>query len=240
MDNQAQTNQRLNRWVRLQAIGIAGAVGLFLWSRSMVPFLIWNLLAFGLLALWSRKSWKTAFFPGSLANGITWVRFLLFMGLIPASKSAEGWLLSLIAWGALLLDGLDGYAARRLNQQSAYGEYFDKEADAVFVMTMSLILFDCGLAGGWVLGLGLIRYAFLAPEYFFKPVEQKDPRTRYGKIIAGVVMAVMASASALPHAINSILLPTAGLLLAYSFGRSLAEMITANNHYNTPRSRLPD
>lgn len=240
MDTPAKTNQTLNQWVRLQALGIAVSTGLFLASGALVPFLVWNVLAFSLLAYWFRKTWRFALFPGSLPNAITWVRLLLFLGLIPVSATSEGWELSLVAWISLSLDGLDGLAARRLNQQSVYGEYFDKEADAVFVLTMSLILFDQDVAGGWILGFGLIRYAFLALEYYFKPLQQKDPRTQYGRIIAGIVMAAMASAPALPPIVNSFLLPAAGLLLAYSFGRSFAEMIAAGKQTGPFQSNQPD
>lgn len=239
MDALTLTNQKLNQWVRLQALGIVLSIGLFFWLGSLIPFLIWNCLAFGLLAYSFRKSWGIALFPGSLANAITWARLILFLGLIPVSATTEGWELSLIAWISLSLDGLDGYAARRLNQQSVYGEYFDKEADAVFVMTMSLILYDQDIAGAWVLGFGLIRYAFLAPEFYFKPIQQKDPRTPYGRIIAGIVMAAMASAPALPPSVNFFLLPASGFLLAYSFGRSLVEMIAAGNRPVPPQSNQP-
>ncbi|MBK6950421.1 MAG: CDP-alcohol phosphatidyltransferase family protein [Haliscomenobacter sp.] len=225
MNDQAHTSRKLNEWVHFQACGAVAAVGLYVWFKSLTPFLVWNLLAFGWLAYWLRRDWKTSLFPGGLANGITWVRLFLFLSLIPGRAVMEGWQLSLVAWMALSLDGLDGLAARRLKQQSDYGEYFDKEADAVFVLTMSLLLYDLGQAGSWVLWFGLIRYVYLVPELWLKPVYQKDRKTTYAKRIAGMVMASLATAPALPAPVNSVLLPAAGLLLAYSFGRSLVEAI---------------
>ena len=59
-----------------------------------------------------------------------------------------------------VLDGVDGWLARRSRMASAFGARFDVETDALFVMTMSILVWQHGKAGVWVL-LGGMRYLFV-------------------------------------------------------------------------------
>jgi phosphatidylglycerophosphate synthase len=61
---------------------------------------------------------------------------------------------------ALVLDGADGWAARRTDMTSDFGARFDIETDAVFLVTMSLAVVASGVAGPWVLASGFAYYIF--------------------------------------------------------------------------------
>jgi len=67
-----------------------------------------------------------------------------------------------VAVAVLALDGVDGWAARRLRLASRFGARFDMEVDALFVLILAGLAAATGAAGPWVLALGLIRYAFVA------------------------------------------------------------------------------
>ncbi|HTV24999.1 MAG TPA: lysylphosphatidylglycerol synthase domain-containing protein [Polyangiaceae bacterium] len=115
-------------------------------------------------------------------NAITTLRLLLTMALLFAYGREPGWQLAGAAGIILLLDVVDGWVARRTGQSSEFGASYDVEADALLVMSITLLLFTRGTAGAWVLVAGLLRYAYvLAPALFPTPVGQA-PRSRHGRI----------------------------------------------------------
>ena len=74
-----------------------------------------------------------------------------------------------IAWAVVgttsviaILDGVDGWLARRTGLVSAFGARFDMEVDALLILVLSILVWRHDKAGGWVLACGLMRYAFVA------------------------------------------------------------------------------
>ena len=61
-----------------------------------------------------------------------------------------------------LLDGVDGWLARRQGIASRFGARFDMEIDALLILALSVLAWRGGKAGAWVLASGLLRYAFVA------------------------------------------------------------------------------
>lgn len=61
----------------------------------------------------------------------------------------------------IVLDGVDGWLARRSRMVSAFGARFDVETDALLVMAMSILAWQHGKAGAWVLLGGMMRYVFV-------------------------------------------------------------------------------
>ena len=101
-----------------------------------------------------------------LANGITLLRAVLtclLAGLVAVSQPQQlGWLPLSTALTILLLDGLDGWVARRTGQASAFGARFDMEMDSLLVLLLCATLVLTDKAGHWVLLAGGLRYIFLA------------------------------------------------------------------------------
>ena len=58
-----------------------------------------------------------------------------------------------------VLDGIDGWLARRTGMASDFGARFDMETDAALIMVLALLAWQFGKAGVWVLASGLLRYA---------------------------------------------------------------------------------
>lgn len=77
------------------------------------------------------------------------------------------WHLSGLIAIALLLDAVDGFLARRLNLASKFGARFDMEIDALLLLILSLLVWQTGQAGAWVMMIGLMRYAFVAASWFY-------------------------------------------------------------------------
>lgn len=100
------------------------------------------------------------------ANRVTLLRaaaILTLAGLLLAPRTIEAnpWWPCALATAALLLDGLDGWLARRHKVESRFGAWFDQELDGFFILVLSLMAWVGGQAGPWVLLLGAYRYLFL-------------------------------------------------------------------------------
>ncbi|MDX2286423.1 MAG: CDP-alcohol phosphatidyltransferase family protein [Bacteroidia bacterium] len=161
---------------------------------------------------------------GSAANLVTafrWLAVALLAALFPALTP---WQTGLWAWGIFLADGLDGWLARRLGQASLAGEYLDKETDALFVLTMGLLLYLSSRAGGWVLIPGALRYLYVLALIRWKPDTRKEPRFRFGRYAAGLLMAALSTVWLLPDAWALPLLAPAVLLTVASFGVSIVSL----------------
>jgi CDP-diacylglycerol--glycerol-3-phosphate 3-phosphatidyltransferase/cardiolipin synthase len=86
--------------------------------------------------------------PMNLPTALTWIRILLiplFVGVyyLPAETlpmPAKNWIATTIFSLAAITDWLDGYLARRLGQQSAFGAFLDPVADKLMVAAALLIL----------------------------------------------------------------------------------------------------
>jgi phosphatidylglycerophosphate synthase len=100
------------------------------------------------------------------ANAVTFVRLLLIAPVIALlaepPSAALAWLALAIAGIVLVLDGVDGWIARRLGSVSDFGARFDMETDALLILVLSALALHFDKAGAWILAAGLMRYAFVA------------------------------------------------------------------------------
>ena len=101
------------------------------------------------------------------ANCVTLLRAgiaALLAGWIGRSGLApdQSWFVAGLAAFALLLDGIDGWLARRYGTASPFGARFDMEVDAFTILVLAVLVYQTGKAGGWVLLSGAMRYGFVA------------------------------------------------------------------------------
>ncbi|MDY0050720.1 MAG: CDP-diacylglycerol--glycerol-3-phosphate 3-phosphatidyltransferase [Halothiobacillaceae bacterium] len=81
--------------------------------------------------------------PVNLPNLLTWLRIVLipvFVGVFLLPFSWAGPLSAAIFALASITDALDGYLARRLNQQSRFGAFLDPVADKLIVVAALVLL----------------------------------------------------------------------------------------------------
>ena len=71
-----------------------------------------------------------------------------------------------------MLDGVDGWVARRTGMASLFGARFDMETDALLIMVLSLLAWQLGKAGAWILLAGIMRYAFVVAGWIDARLEQ--------------------------------------------------------------------
>jgi phosphatidylglycerophosphate synthase len=100
-----------------------------------------------------------------------------------------------------VLDGVDGWLARSTRLTSGYGARFDMETDAAFILVLSVLVWQNGKAGVWVLGCGLMRYAFVAAGWILPWVAAPLRPTLRGRVVA--VAQFLGLAAALAPAVQS-------------------------------------
>ncbi|MDQ1743932.1 MAG: hypothetical protein QOE23_2271 [Pseudonocardiales bacterium] len=125
----------------------------------------------------------------------------------------------LLAATALVLDGVDGWVARRTGTTSELGARFDQDVDAFLILVLSIeVARSLGL---WVLLIGLARYAFVAAGRRWAWLREPAPPRHWCKVVAaiqGVVLTVV-TAGVAPRPVCAVAVAVALVLLAESFGR---------------------
>ena len=176
------------------------------------------------------------------ANRITLVRaaiacLIAARAIEPAPlNSPERWLLAAIAWTALMLDGADGWAARRQGLASAFGARFDLEVDAFAILVLAITVVKAQAAPHWVLAIGGMRYLYLAAALAFpllrRPLPPRRVADRRRKTIAvvqsvGLMIALVPVTSAGWAAVTC----AAALgLLVYSFAADIVILLSTRLH----------
>jgi phosphatidylglycerophosphate synthase len=126
-----------------------------------------------------------------------------------------------LALMALVLDGVDGQVARRTGTVTALGARFDMEVDASLLLVLSVYVMRP--MGGWVLGIGAMRYAFVAATWVLPWMRGSLPPRYWRKVVAstqGVVL-MFATADVLPRPLTATALAASLAMLIESFGRDV-------------------
>ena len=122
---------------------------------------------------------------------------------------------------ALVLDGMDGWVARRTGTVSALGARFDMEVDAFLILVLSVYV---GLSvGPWVLAIGAARYVAWAAGSMVPWLRVSVPSRYWRKPVAAIQGIVLTAAVAhlLPAPAMNAAIAVALVLLAESFGRDV-------------------
>ena len=122
---------------------------------------------------------------------------------------------------ALVLDGVDGWVARRTGTASALGARFDGEVDAFLILVLSVYV--ARSSGGWVLSIGAARYSFLVAGWVLPWMSKTVPPRYWRKVVAatqGIVL-TFAAADVLPPLLTNAAVAVSMALLAESFGRDV-------------------
>jgi phosphatidylglycerophosphate synthase len=200
---------------------LAGAVGLG--PAGWLAATTYGLVTYAALARGLHQSGAAALGP---ADRVTLTRATFVGGataLTVDSFARPAPVVALVALAvvALVLDAVDGLVARRTGTASALGARFDMEVDAFLILVLSA--YAARSAGGWVLAIGAMRYAFVAAGWGLPWLRGTLPPRYWRKVVAatqGVVL-VFAAAGVLPRPLLSAALGAALALLTESFGRDV-------------------
>ena len=119
-----------------------------------------------------------------------------------------------------LLDGVDGWLARRTRMASAFGARFDMETDAALILVLSMLVWQHDKAGAWVLLCGLMRYGFVATGRVLPWLAQPLRSTRRGQTVAVAqyIGLSIALAPIVPRPLSAIAAAATLAALVWSFG----------------------
>lgn len=189
-----------------------------------------------------------------LANAITLGRAgiaCLLAGLLAAIGLADlvqqsapvtpllSWTLVGLGTAAAILDGVDGWVARRFGPATGYGARFDMEVDAGSILLLAALVWQTGAAdllgvpALWVLAIGLMRYGFAAAGRVIPtlrgPLPQTRPQVLRRKAACVVQQAALVAALAPPlhGAVAAGLLAFALAVLIFSFNADCRHLLRA-------------
>lgn len=143
------------------ATGLAGPAPVWIALFGWVGFVV--IAHVGLVAH-SRREFGPANAITTLRGAIA-VSLLVSLPVLPSLAAEDPdrlWPVVAAVVFALLLDGIDGHVARVARCASAAGARYDMEVDAFMVLVLCTLVWQLGDAGSWVLGIGLMRYAYAA------------------------------------------------------------------------------
>ena len=203
-------------------LGLAGTIAAGLVVASLLELrwgLVW-IAAFVyvvLLSLVTAAAGSLHPFPRfGAANVVTTARAAmtaLIAGMVaePQSGSLVWWTIAAVLVVAIS-DGVDGALARRSGMMSGFGARFDMETDAALICVLSVLVWQHGKAGIWVLACGLMRYAFVAAGWLLPWLAAPLRSTMRGKTVA-VLQFVGLGLSLAPVTPVSVSVPVAAATL---------------------------
>lgn len=162
------------------------------------------------------------------ANYVTTVRLgLASLTLALAGEAAVpalAWAAAVATLVSAVLDGIDGRLARRTNVASAFGARYDMETDALLIVALSIVVWQHGKAGVWVLASGLMRYVFVAGGRAYPWLRRALPPSvrRQAICVLQVAGLAIAAAPAVTSLASAWIAGVALAALAWSFAIDVA------------------
>jgi phosphatidylglycerophosphate synthase len=157
------------------------------------------------------------------ANAVTMARAALVALAAGAIGDSDAGSIAAAAAGAALvatlLDGVDGWLARRSGTASAFGARFDMEIDALLIQVLSILAWTHDKAGAWVIFSGLLRYVFVAAGWVWPWMERplEPSRRRQAVCVVQVVALIAAIEPFVTRPYSATIAATALAVLAGSF-----------------------
>lgn len=153
-----------------------------------------------------------------LANLITGVRLVIALSLWLVWTGAP-WTSVVLATIGATLDAIDGPLARRRGEVSRFGARFDMEVDAFLIVTLSVLGWQMGKAGWWVLLSGAMRYVFVGASWIWPWLSAGLPESYRRKTVCVVqiVTLILALAPVVASPLSDAVAAAGLALLAWSF-----------------------
>lgn len=175
----SEPTERLEAWSRSNAALLAAGGGIAALMGRTLPLAGLGFVSFLVLFGRERKGFSSAT-GSSVANCITLLRLALVLALAGSHGAFSLFVCAIAAGLVLVLDGVDGFVARRTRSATAFGAHFDMETDALFVLTLAFVLWTRERLGPWILLGGVLRPAYVLWLWAL-PAAGEEPRSRWGR-----------------------------------------------------------
>jgi phosphatidylglycerophosphate synthase len=149
----------------------------------------------------------------------------MLLGGLPPAAAMGGWGPVGLGVAFLVADGLDGWWARRRGLTSEFGAFFDKEADALFLLVLCALSAFEGHLPTWILGIGLLRYGFVVLLFLVPASKKTEARFSFARYAYGAMVgALLCSFLPYPRLYEPLVALAAGALLL-SFAWSTVQVV---------------
>lgn len=126
-----------------------------------------------------------------VANSISLIRFLIILFSFLTIDFTNTTALCLALSIAVALDFFDGKAARYFKESSFFGQYFDMEIDAFFVLLMCSFFYVYASIPIWIMIPGLLRYLFRLYTIVIPRKNHRETKKNYGTLIAASFFVIL-------------------------------------------------
>jgi len=227
----AENRASIERWNSGHALGMISASLFALYIQSLLYLIVVALVSFSSFIWQNRATLKSLRPYAGYANWVTSTRLLLLVTLfiveVPFFLFVSGLVL------VVCLDGVDGWMARKFNHSTLFGQYFDMELDALFVLLMCCWYYLFEEVGFWILVPGLLRYFYKLGIDLFPKNEFKERKKTYASTIAGIFFVSLLFGLILENSLRQVNLAIGSALIVFSFSVSTIEYIKFQNVTNT-------
>ena len=129
------------------------------------------------------------------------------------------WYIIAVATVALVLDGVDGWVARRSETASPFGARFDMELDSFLMLVLSILVWRSEKVGAWAILIGLPRYLWVAAGWVWPLLRAELPPSvrRKAVCVAQGVLLLVCLGPIISPALATGAAAAALAVLAYSF-----------------------
>lgn len=222
---------KLLSWCNWHAASMLFGSGMLLFFDFPIGLLLFMaIISFSILVYSGHGFWTPGLRFG-IANGVTLLRLLLVL-LLAVLGTDQSLFIILLSTLVFCLDGVDGWLARKFTCTSEFGEYFDKETDAFFMLLLCWLLYLDQRLGMWILFPGLMRYFFVLFLMLVSPPHYKEPQTTTGKYIFAVTVIILIFCFTGYRQLYQPLAMLMTLLLMYSFADTIHLIYQSGKHEN--------
>ena len=225
MPTAAESLDTIALFSRVHAACIVVACWLSLSAGNALPAAGAGALSLCVSVLLHRGRWTPSGKFGA-ANAFTLLRLGMITSIAPLCLSPPGVAAAVLVFAIFALDGVDGWLARKHGQTSLFGAHFDMECDALLVLLCTLVLYQHGRLGAFILVPGLLRYGYVLLLLFVPPARGQAPRSNLARYTFSLVI-VSLCASLWPLPFHVEFAKFASLAITASFAHSLYYAWTA-------------
>ena len=138
----------------------------------------------------------------SLASKITFIRLNISLVMLTAAINSSMNLtifdifyaeriIAILAISALILDGLDGFVARKYNHVTKFGEIIDQESDNFLMLVLSISLYLNREVGIYIFLIPSYRYLFIFSMKRYDWLKIELPISQFRKFACAVTILLM-------------------------------------------------
>ena len=205
------------KWTRIHGIGMLLTIIPLVLFNNLAIQLIFVSLSFLTLFYFNRNLLKSHKPYGGYANIITGTRLIILLAVGIFRKYPSNEIIIILLVFTLILDGFDGYFARKYGTSSDFGAHFDMETDAFFISLLCSIIYSRSLLPVWILIPGFMRYAYVVFISIKGWSNISEPKSQHARVIAIIVFISLFTPLFLDKSIYLPLTAGATVLLIFSF-----------------------